>query len=301
MQPSSGSLTEWLMPMGFILCASWVTWHMPAFILDWAPPANSSEFEQLAALFGRIDVTSGMQGLFGGFADPVDWLALIGAPLFAALGIRTVRRAPMEFEDWRAIDRIAVFIGRVTMMLVVCLTCVMLYEVIVRYVFERPTIWANEMSLWLAGFVFLCAGLYAMQQRSHIRIFLLYDALPRFLQRTCDVISTALIVLFAFFLIYGGYGEAFAKFYRWETFGTAFDPPIPATLKPMVLIVVALVAAQAIVNLICDWNAEPVIHTAADDIDRDELERLKAAVGADGTGGLDVTRGPIQSRDGRSR
>jgi len=80
---------------------------------------------------------------------------------------------------------------------------------------------------------------------------------------------------------YGGYGEALAKFGRWETFGTAFDPPIPATLKPMVLLIVALVAVQAVINLISDWNNEPVIHTAADDIDEDEIERLKKSVGAD--------------------
>jgi len=61
-----------------------------------------------------------------------------------------------------------------------------------------------------------------------------------------------------------------------------------------VLIILALVALQAVINLISDWNAEPVIHTAGDDIDEDELERLRASVGADGTGDLDVTRGAIQ-------
>jgi hypothetical protein len=64
----------------------------------------------------------------------------------------------------------------------------------------------------------------------------------------------------------------------------------------MVLIIVVLVAAQAVINLIADWNAEPVKHSAADDIDQDELEKLKAAVGSDGTAGLDVTRGAIQSQ-----
>ncbi|GFE49105.1 hypothetical protein So717_08580 [Roseobacter cerasinus] len=295
MQEKSGSLIEWLVPLAFIFCAGWVTWHMPAFTLTWAKPEDPSQYDKLSALFARADITPNMTGLFGGYADAGDWLALILIPILAWIGMRTVRRAPMEFESWRAIDRLAVFIGRVTMMLVVVLCSVMIYEVILRYVFERPTLWANELSLWLAGFVFLCAGLYAMQQRSHIRIFLLYDMLPRALQRTCDCISTAMIVIFAFFLFYGGYGEAFDKFYRWETFGTVFDPPIPATLKPMVLVVVALVAVQAIINLISDWHAEPVIHTAADDIDQDELEKLKAAVGSDGTAGLDVTRGAIQS------
>ena len=293
MEDKSGSLIEWLVPLGFILCAGWLVWHLPAFTLDWVPP-DASQADNLRGLHHRNDVSPGMPGPFGGEADWIDYAALIFLPIFFILGIRTVRRAPMEYESWRAADRMSVFIGRVTMMLIVALTSVMLYEVILRYVFEAPTLWANELSLWIAGFVFLCAGLYAMQQRSHIRIFLLYDVCPRWLQRTFDVISTILIVSFAFFLIYGGYGEALDKLHRWETFGTAFDPPIPATLKPMILLIVGLVAVQAVINLVSDWNAEPVKHTAADDIDEDELERLRAAVGSEGTGDLDVTRGSIQ-------
>lgn len=298
MAEKSGSLIEWLVPFCFILCAGWLAWHLPAFTLDFWPP-DASQADNLRGLHHRNDVTPNLPGLFGGETDLVDWLALLGLPVFGLLGVRTVQRAPMEYENWSRIDRIAVFIGRVTMMLIVLLTSVMLYEVVLRYAFEAPTLWANELSLWIAGFVFLCAGLYAMQQRSHIRIFLLYDTLPRWLQRICDVFTTLLILVFAFALIYGGYGEALSKLHRWETFGTAFDPPIPATLKPMILLIVGLVALQAVANLINDWNAEPVIHTAADDIDEDELERLRAAVGEEGTGELDVTRGAIQGNQKR--
>jgi TRAP-type mannitol/chloroaromatic compound transport system permease small subunit len=294
----NGSLIEWLLPLGFILCAGWLVWHIPAFTLDINPP-DGSQADNLRGLHHRNDVTPGMPGPFGGEADWIDYLALIGLPIFLFFGVHTVRRAPMEFESWRPADRLSVFLGRVVMMLIVCLCAVMLYEVFVRYLLNAATLWANELSLWIAGFIFLTSGLYAMQQRSHIRIFLLYDICPRWLQRTFDTISTVLIVAFAFFLVYGGYGEAFDKFHRWETFGTAFDPPIPATLKPAILIVVCLVAIQAVVNLISDWNAEPVIHTAADDIDEDELARLRAAVGAEGTGDLDVSRGSIQGSQTR--
>lgn len=286
-----GTAVEWLVPLGFIFCAGWLTWHMPAFILDWGGHAD-----QLAALYGRIDVTPNAPIVLGTHIDIIDLFALICMPIFVVLGVMTVRRAPMEFESWRPLDRLAVFIGRVTMMLITLLTMVMLYEVALRYVFEAPTLWANELSLWIAGFVFLTAGLYAMQQRSHIRIFLLYDMTPRWMQRLFDCISTLLIVVFAAALIYGGYGEAFQKFGRWETFGTAFDPPIPATLKVSVLFIVAMVAVQAVINLISDWNAEPVIHTAADDIDGDELERLRAAVGADEPDTLDVTHQSNQTK-----
>ena len=253
-------LPQWLVPILFIACGSWIVWHGATYIM-----AFGGYTDALAARYRQIMM--------------LDYLILVAMPILGMLGVLGVRRAPMEIDEYPAIDRMAMFIGRVTMLLIAIVVCVMMYEVILRYVFERPTLWANEMSLWLAGFVFILAGFYAMQQRSHIRIYLLYDMFPRAVQRICDTVSTVLIVGFAFFLVYGGYGEAKAKMLRWETFGTAFDPPIPATLKPLVLIVVTLVAIQSVLNLIADWNKEPEIHSAADDIDHDELERLKKSVG----------------------
>lgn len=282
MSQKHGGLGEWLVPFAFIVCTGWAVWHIPAYLLDFIPPAEESLFNQIAEMHGRKDFAPGLSGLFGGYADALDWAALILMPILFVIGTRTIVVAPMEYEDWRPIDRIAMFVGRITMLLIILMTLVMLYEVFVRYALEQPTLWANELTLWLAGFVFLLSGLYAMQQRSHIRIFLLYDMAPRWLQHVCDVISVALLSVFAFFLVYGSYNQVFGiKFYRWETFGTAFDPPIPATIQPMILIMIVLISVQAILNLIADWNKEPVVHTAADDIDADELEAIKRSVGAD--------------------
>ena len=260
MKTSDNAFIQWIFPLLFIACAGWVIWHGATYVM-----AFGGYTDALAARYRQINF--------------LDYAALFGLPIFLILGTLTVQRAQMEMEDYSSLDQIAMFIGRVTMLLIALLVGVMMYEVVLRYVFERPTLWANELSLWMAGFVFILAGFYAMQQRSHIRIFLLYDMMPRVFQKACDTVSTFLILLFAFFLVYGGYGEAKAKLLRWETFGTVFDPPIPATLKPLVLLVVCLVAAQALLNLINDWNKEPEIHTAADDIDQDEIERLKKTVG----------------------
>ena len=280
METKTGGLWEWLIPLGFVICMGWVIWHMPAFILDFIPSENPGLVDQMTALHQRKDVTPGMSGLFGGLADPIDWAALILIPIFAVIGIRGVRVADMEFQEWRAVDRFALFIGRVTMMLIISMTFVMLYEVFLRYIVRAPTLWANELTLWIAGFVFLCSGLYAMQQRCHIRIFILYDLFPRWLQRVCDVLSTSFLVLFAFFLVYGSFKQVFVtKFYKWEMFGTAFDPPIPATIQPTVLILVSLIALQAVLNLISDWNRKPTTHTAADDIDEEELAAIKRSLG----------------------
>ena len=282
MDDETGGFWEWVIPFAFLLCVGWAIWHTPAYILDFIPPDNPSLVDQMSELHERKDVTPGLPGLFGGKADVIDWAALILIPIIFVIGARGVKVAHMEFQHWRPIDRIALFIGRVTMIMIISMTLVMLYEVFLRYVVEAPTLWANELTLWIAGFVFLCSGLYAMQQRCHIRIFILYDAVPRWVQRVFDVLSTALLVIFAFFLVYGSYQQVFVvKFYKWEMFGTAFDPPIPATVQPMILIIITLVAFQAVVNLIADWNLEPEVHTAADDIDEDEIAAIKKSVGAD--------------------
>ncbi|WP_245770722.1 TRAP transporter small permease subunit [Roseovarius azorensis] len=199
--------------------------------------------------------------------------ALIGALFFASLYLSDFKG---DIEPGRKgfFDIVSLVLSRAAMILVAVIVLVMFYEVVSRYVFSRPTLWANELSLWLASFVFLLAGQYAMQQRSHIRIYVIYDHMPRWMRKTADTISVLLITGFAFALVWGGYSDAKTRFLRMETFGTAWDPPIPGTIKPFLLIAIVLVAVQAISNLIADWNRE-IADLHADEIDETEIENIR--------------------------
>ncbi|MGG7564884.1 TRAP transporter small permease subunit [Rhodovulum sp. DZ06] len=189
------------------------------------------------------------------------------------------RTGPVDLATWG--------FSRVAMWVPAFIVGIIFYEVVLRYVFVAPTLWVNEMSLWAAGAVYLTAGLYAMQQRSHIRIFIIYDMLPRPLQKACDVLSLLCLLIFVAAVLYGGYGEAWTKLMRWETFGTAWDPPIPATIKPLILVTLSVLGAQAISNLIYDWNRAPEHHDPADELDlteelKAEQRRAAQARGEDG-------------------
>ena len=210
--------------------------------------------------------------------------------LFLLCAAATVILAGIYLSDFQGsieqaptgpMDIVSLVLGRICMVLIAFVVIVMFYEVVVRYIFEKPTLWANELSLWTAGVVFLLSGLYAMQQRSHIRIYVIYDLMPRWAQKASDVFTVLLIWLFATAMLWGGYNEARDKFLRWETLGTAFDPPIPATVKPMLLILVFLVALQALSNLIADWHKAPEHHSPLDDIDEAEIEELKKKLAVD--------------------
>ena len=277
----SGGWKEWLFPFAFVMSAGWVIWHGPAYILDFIPHQTPSIIAQMTELHERKDISPGWPGLFGGLTDLIDWLALMLMPVIFGFGMRNTVLASMEFETPNKFDAVAMFIGRITMILIISMTLVMLYEVFLRYILETPTLWANELTLWIAGFVFMLSGIYAMQQRTHIRIFILYDILPRKAQHICDTIWVVLLWLFAFFLVYGSYKQVFVvKFYRWEVFGTAFDPPIPATIQPMILITICMIALQAMANLIADWKKDPSQLSEKSIIDEEELNAIKKSIGA---------------------
>ena len=59
-------------------------------------------------------------------------------------------------------------------------------------------------------------------------------------------------------------------------------------MKPMVLIIVSLVALQAVVNLISDWSKDEV-HYGGEDLDEEEIARIKAQVGTNSVNATDAT------------
>ncbi|MDC3340836.1 TRAP transporter small permease, partial [Planktomarina temperata] len=123
MRASPHSAIQWILPLAFIASGSWVVWHGATYIM-----AFGGYTDALAARYRPIMM--------------LDYIILLALPLIALVGIWTVRGAAMEIDDPGPLDGVAMFVGRVTMMLIALVVAVMMYEVILRYVFERPTLWA---------------------------------------------------------------------------------------------------------------------------------------------------------------
>ena len=127
------------------------------------------------------------------------------------------------------IDRVSLFLSHTIKYLIPIIVLVMMYEIFMRYIVFKPTLWANELCLWLAGVCYLVGGIYATRLRSHIRIVMLYDYVGRPTQRIFDLISTLVIVTFAAAVIYGGWEDAHRSFTTWERFATCllYTSPSP--------------------------------------------------------------------------
>ena len=76
----------------------------------------------------------------------------------------------------RAIDRLSHLFGMLAAVLVIVLVTLMLYDVVLRYAFNAPTIWGNYLNTWLMGASFVLSIAYAMSTDSHVRVDLLYSA-----------------------------------------------------------------------------------------------------------------------------
>lgn len=85
------------------------------------------------------------------------------------------------------IDGISVWSGKAFAWLVIPLTGALVYEVISRYFFNAPTLWAYEMTYMLYSAHFMLVAAYGLVSHEHIRTDFLYQLMPVRWQGTLDV------------------------------------------------------------------------------------------------------------------
>jgi TRAP-type mannitol/chloroaromatic compound transport system permease small subunit len=137
------------------------------------------------------------------------------------------------------IDRIARRTGEVCSFLFLICMLIIGYEVIARYGFNAPTIWAHDLTISLCAIGFVMSGLYTLQRRAHIRITLVYDKLPHSVRRVLDVINGAIMLAFLGLLTFQVAKSAYKSVSIMETAGTASGIPIPAIAKSALLVACA--------------------------------------------------------------
>ena len=78
------------------------------------------------------------------------------------------------------LDAITRVVGRVVAWLILPMVASLVYEVIARYVFDAPTVWAYDMTFMLYGTFFMLGSAWTLQRGGHIRTDTFYaDWSPR--------------------------------------------------------------------------------------------------------------------------
>lgn len=138
-----------------------------------------------------------------------------------------------------AIDSFSEYSGRWVALLILPLIVVVLYEVLLRRVFDAPTKWAFEVTVWLYGAHFMLGMAYTMLYDRHVRIDIIVLQMPERIQLWLRVITFLII-----FVPFVGVMSVAAVLYAahswgiWEHSWSAWKPPLYPykTVMPVALI-----------------------------------------------------------------
>jgi TRAP-type mannitol/chloroaromatic compound transport system permease small subunit len=120
-------------------------------------------------------------------------------------------------------DQFVVWVGRSFAWGIFILTAAVMYEVIMRYFFNAPTLWAFDFTIQMYGAVFMMGGASAMSTKTHVKADMYYNKLSEKGQAILDLI---LFICFyapgVFALTYAGY--FYAK-KAWIVHETSWNSP----------------------------------------------------------------------------
>ncbi len=151
----------------------------------------------------------------------------------------------------RVIDRFAELSGVAIAWLMVPLMGAVVYEVIARYAFAAPTLWAFDVTYMLYGAMFMLGAAYALRVGAHIRTDFFWE---RWSARTRGVIDTVAYVVFFFpgiaLFLWVGWEEAWYAYGIGETSEQTAWRPLLWPLKACVPLAAVLLLVQGISELV---------------------------------------------------
>jgi TRAP-type mannitol/chloroaromatic compound transport system permease small subunit len=146
----------------------------------------------------------------------------------------------------RFLESINEWTGRIFSWTVAVLTIIVVFEVILRYFFNSPTICNFEVTKQLYGFYFMILAGYGLLHGSHVSVDIFYSHLSKKTKAILDIISY-LLFFFPFCIVIVIYGTYFAvdSWRDIETSWSACGSPL-YPIKTVVSVSFLLITIQGI-------------------------------------------------------
>ena len=122
-------------------------------------------------------------------------------------------------------NKLVKYSGYLASALFIAIGFIVSYEVIMRYLFNSPTIWVNEVSRFLQIWATYLALTYSFHKQDFIRITVIYDRLNENGKKILDFISFIFILIFSSFVVYYGWLIAYDSLKVGRTSSTILDVP----------------------------------------------------------------------------
>lgn len=158
---------------------------------------------------------------------------------------------PALAKTIRIIDGLSVVSGKIVGWFIFPMVFSLVFEVVARYLFNAPTIWAGDVSQILYGMFFMLGSAYALQRQQHIRTDFIYG---KWSIRTRGMVDAALYILFYFpalgFFLWVGSDFAYRSILFNEKIVTSAWMPIIWPLKLAIPVSTLLLLIQGVSELL---------------------------------------------------
>lgn len=151
----------------------------------------------------------------------------------------------------RIVDTINQNVGQYIALIIYPMIFITVFEVIMRYFFHSPTIWAFESTLFLYGISMVLGGAYAYKERGHVGMDVIYIRLTPRTQGILDIITSIAFFAFVGVLLYQSSKMAIHGWINQTSSSSAWGPPT-YPLKSAIPIGAFLLLLQGTSKLIRD-------------------------------------------------
>ncbi len=127
------------------------------------------------------------------------------------------------------------FLGYLSGIGILLMGFILCYEVIVRYIFNSPTVWVQEVSIYLFMWAMLVGAAYTLMMGKHVRIDLLFDRLPRKVQLVLDAVTSVFGVIFCAIVTQQAYKMIMTSFKYGKVSATILRVPMWLIQLPLLL------------------------------------------------------------------
>lgn len=124
-------------------------------------------------------------------------------------------------------------------------------EVLLRYVFGKPTLWAGPTATYLWGAMCVLAGGYALKHGLHVNMDIIYNRFSPRGKAALDLFNSLFFFLACAALVWMGWKFGWYSVVTAERRGETWNPPI-YPIKMTIFVGVCLLLLQGLVKLIRD-------------------------------------------------
>ncbi|MBN2808148.1 MAG: TRAP transporter small permease [Deltaproteobacteria bacterium] len=103
-----------------------------------------------------------------------------------------------------AIDGLSDAAGYFSALAILLATLAIVHQVVIRYIFNRPTIWQIEFAIYLLMAATFIGAAYGLKENSHINIELISGLLPKRAKARLDLITSMISLAFCLYLTWKG-------------------------------------------------------------------------------------------------